>query len=430
MQATIHRLYTAIEAEDLLGKKYFYRQRIYRLAANNKLVEFDRNGTAVYMAAHIIQAALKELELRIQDKFPQIELTSLRIFYDTVTGKRVIIDGLFGKGISVNTDEESEEDLLKKFTTIIEWIGNDNRLSIQTVSTPGEKDVDKLGSIENQESDRIVEVLPEEILWIRLDTGIIEGIEIKSYILVSLPSIAQFVGIRTDKLIEWIARTSFCDLILSAHHKQIQGTGKPGAWKRGVINGYISFIPFELLPEIIVALRQSRNIPTYTEKAQLLYDLAKTTLEAVGLAVSGNKDKAAEELARVGHGLGLTAADQIIGLFKQYESREFQVKTTKEFQSTVKELKLDYAATIGALTFGVTGRYPSHWKLLGTMKKLPKSVTDSSREVMRTIEPSASVGMAFGEKHFIKDHDTVEAGATGKQGKFFYERLKKVGLLA
>ena len=38
-------------------------------------------------------------------------------------------------------------------------------------------------------------------------------------------------------------------------------------------------------------------------------------------------------------------------------------------------------------------------------------------------------GMTFGEKHFIKDPNIEEAVSTGKQGKGFYERLKKVGLL-
>lgn len=432
MPNPIYHLYTATEIEELLGKSYFYRQRIYRLATTRKLVEFSRNEISVYMGTHVIQAFLKDLELKIQDKFPELDTTSLRIFYDTTKGKRIVVDGLFGKGLSVNTDEENEEDLLKKIGVVLEWIGNDSNIVVEPQGIVEEKNIVVAQTVANeykeQESD-IAHVLPEELLWIRIDTGMIEGVEVKSFILISLPSIAQFVGIRTDKLIEWITRTTFSQFVLSAHYKQFQGTGKPGAWKKGVVTGYTSFIPFELLPEIIIALRQSRNTPAYLEKAQLLYDLAKSTLEAVGLVVSGNNDKAAEELARIGQGLGLTAADQIIGLFKQYESKEFQIKTTKEFNSKVKNLKLDYATTIGKLTIGVTGRWPSQWKLLGSMKKLPKADVSSGRDVMRKLSPSDSVGMTFGEKHFIKDPNMDEAIATGKQGKEFFDRLKKVGLL-
>lgn len=402
MQDKIYSLYSASEIEELLGKSYFYRQRIYRLASSRKLVEFNRNDIAVYMGSHVIQAFLKELELRIQDKFPEIDITTLRIFYDTATGKRIVVDGLFGRGIAVKTDEENEEDLLKKIASILEWVGNDKSFLVEPGVVHEEENSKNTTDKKHEENNSITEVLPEEILWIRLDTGIIEGIEVKSYILVSLPSIAQFVGIRPNNFIQWFSSTSFSNYILSAHYKHFQGAGNSVPWKRGVVSGYTPFVPFELLPEIIVSLRQSKNTPTFPEKAQMLYDLAKTTLEAVGLAVSGNRDKAAEELAKVGQGLGLTAADQIIGLFKQYESRDFQVRTTKEFNSKVKSLKLNYATTIGKLTIGITGRWPSQWKLLGSMRNLPKSITGSSRDVMRKLSPSDSVGITFGEKDFFK----------------------------
>lgn len=420
MQTIIHRLYTASEAEEILGKKYFYRQRIYRLATNGKLPQFDRHGTAVYMGSHIVKAFLTDLEIRIQDKFPGLDTTSLRILYDTATGKRVVVDGLFGRGISVNTDEETEDDLLKKIGSIIEWIGNDPTFLLGQAATGEEissEGKEEKGNLSNDEGTELTAVLPEEILWIRLDTGIIEGIEVKSYILISLPSIAQFIGTKSDQFTEWLIQTTFSSYVLSVHPKKIYGPEISGSLKKGVVKGYIPLMPFELLPEVIVSFRQSKRSVAYPEKAEMLYKMAKTTLEAVGLAVSGNSDKAAEELARVGQGLGLTAADQIIALFKQYESREFQVRTTKEFQSKVKQLKLDYATTIGKLTLGITNRLPGHWKLLGSVKKLPKTVTDSSREVMRKVSPSDSVGMTFGEKHFIKDPNLEEAIATGNRVK-------------
>ena len=240
---------------------------------------------------------------------------------------------------------------------------------------------------------------------------------------------AQFLGIRTDQFIEWVSKTTFAQFVLSAHPRQLYDTEISVSWKKGIIKGHVPLIPFELIPEIIVAFRQSGRGIKYPEKAQLLYEIAKSTLEAVGLAISGDKDKAAEELARVGKGLGLTEAEQIIAIFKQYATREYQVQTTKEFQSKVKRLRLDYALTIGNLTLGITGKYPGHWKWLGERKRLPKKVTSSSREVMRKLSPGDGVGMTFGERHFIKDPVLPEAIETGKKGKEFYERLRKVGLL-
>ncbi|MBU4017465.1 hypothetical protein KKF69_08400 [Patescibacteria group bacterium] len=427
MSNILHHLYTASEAEELFGKKYFYRQRIYRLAANKKIIAFNRKENTVYLGTHIVQAFLKELELRIQYKFPEIDINSIRVFYDTVKGKRIVIDGLLGRSISANTDEETEEDLLKKIASIIEWISSEAAITKEADTKRHDSYI--VSNTKLKKNNSITEVLPEEILWVRLDTGIVQGVEVKSYILVSLPTLAQFVGVRTDNLVQWISNTTFSDFILSAHYKQIRSTENSVPWKKGVMSGYTPFIPFELLPEILIALRQSRNTPEYPEKAQMLYDLAKNTLQAVGIAISGDKNKAAEELARVGLGLGLTAADQIIGIFKQYESREFQVQTTKEFQSKIKALKMDYATTIGTLTLGITRRWPSQWKALGVSKRLPKTITTSSREVMRQLSPSDGVGMTFGEKHFTKDPKIAEAVTTGKQGKEFYERLKKVGLL-
>ncbi len=161
----------------------------------------------------------------------------------------------------------------------------------------------------------------------------------------------------------------------------------------------------------------------------MLYSLAQNVLSAVGIAISGNKDEASQVLAQVGQGLGLSVADQIIGIFKQYESRDFQVQTNKEFKSKVKEIGEDYAVITGKLTLGITGRRASHWRELGRQKRLPSKIYQSSREVMRELQPEDGVGMTFGEKHYIKEPNLKEAENTGRQGKQFYSRLKKVGLL-
>src|ERR1700691_4921718 len=55
---------------------------------------------------------------------------------------------------------------------------------IESVAIHDEKNNVQLNNKEDSTSEdlnHITEVLPEEILWIRLDTGIIEGVEIKSY---------------------------------------------------------------------------------------------------------------------------------------------------------------------------------------------------------------------------------------------------------
>lgn len=274
----------------------------------------------------------------------------------------------------------------------------------------------------------VVKDLPGEIRWVRVEGNILD-VEIKSSILISLPSIASFIGVRTDVFIRWISGSTFSMSVLSTHHKQIDAPQNCGAWKNGVIMGLVAFIPFELLPEVIVSIKQSGLTPEFPEKVQMLYELSQSTLKAVGLALSGDKEKASQELALVGKGLGLNIADQIIGIFKQYETRDYQVLTNKEFNSKVKAQGLDYATVTGTLTLGITQRTVANWKALGKQKKLPAKLRTSGREVMRQVSPGDGVGMVFGEKHYIKEPKVNEAVKTGKQGKSFYERLKKVGLL-
>ena len=429
-------LYTAVEAENKFGSKFFYRQKIYRLAERKVIPSFIKNKDQCFIGSDILKGFIKELELKIEGRFPMLEISKIQVFFDLVNGKRVVVDGLFGKSISINTDLETEEDLLLKLKTIIDWMeSNTKPIRVEEIdqSLTQEETPIHEPQIMEETSKKVtkipIEVLPEEIFWVKIDTGVIENIEVKSYILISLPSVAQFIGIRTDSFLEWITASTFRAYILSAHYKQFQDTGKHVPWKKGVVKGFTSFVPFELLPEIIIAFKQSGRNISYPEKADMLYKLATSTLTAVGLAISGNKDKAAQVLAQVGKGLGLSVADQIIGIFKQYESRDFQIQTNKEFFSKVKDMGLDYAVAAGTMTLGITGKRVYHWMTLGKVRKLPSKLRTSSREIMRQISPSDGVGMTFGEKHFSKDPNINEAISTGKQGKEFYERLKKVGLL-
>lgn len=422
-------LYTAVEAEKKLGKKYFYRQKIYRLGDKKAIPTFNRKGEICFIGSQILTGFLKELELKIEGRFPTLDFSKLRVFYDTVNDKRIVVDGIYGKGVSVNTDQETEEDLLLKIRHIVEWMSSNDLSVEEELNEEVENNIHEQLKEKSQGVELSTEVLPEEIVWIKIDTGLIKGVQIKSYILISLSSVAQFIGIRTDNFIEWLSQTNFKETVLSAHYKQIQRPEISVPWKKGIVRGLTPFVPFELLPEIIVSLKHSGRKPAYKEKTEMLYNLAKSVLSAVGLAMSGNKDQASQVLARVGEGLGLTVADQIIGIFKQYESRDYQVRTNKEFNSKIKEIGEDYAVTTGRLTFGVTGRRVGHWMMLGKQKKLLSKHRTSSREIMRHVAPEDGVGMTFAERHFIKEPVLNEAINTGQKGKDFYLRLKNVGLL-
>lgn len=422
-------LLTPTQAEKLLGEKYFYRQRIYRMVESGKLTPFALGGQTCFIGGEILDLALKELSAKLKEKYPTFKFEKLRIFYDSWNEKRIVIDGISGKSVHVDTATETEDDLIAKFSEVVglqeaEKVQNDTsiedypELLLHSGQTTG-----------HTESDTIGMTLPEDIFWVRIDTGIIADVEVKSFILISMPSIAQFIGIRPDKFAEWLSKTTFLDSVLSAHYKQIQGTEIPVPWKRRMVSGLIPFIPFELLPEVIVAFKQSGRTVTFPEKANLLYDLAKSTLEAVGLSLAGSRDEAASELAKIGKGMGLSVAEQIIGVFRQYESRDYQIETNKAFNRKVKALKQDYATISGVLTLGITGKSAAKWKLFGVSRNLPSKDLTSGRQVMRALSPSDGVGMTFGERHYIKEPNTEEAIATGRQGKEFYDRLKKVGLL-
>lgn len=432
MKNIVH-LMTAQEIEEALGSKYFYRQRIYRMAEAGKITAFERKSaaTTVFLGNLVLKAFLQELTDKIKLRFPEIDVTKLSIFYDPYDKRRVIVDGLFGKGIYADADKETEEDLLKKIASIVEWIQADSTsiADIQTSESdpPQVIEVKEVEVVDSDESSPAV--LPEEISWVRVSDEVIEGVSIKSGILVSLPSVAQFVGMRSDELTDWVWQTTFSEHILSAHYRQIQTPPKSGVWEKGAKSGKTPYMPFELVPELLVSFKQGGRAVSYPQKAELLYNIAKSTLETVGLAVSGNRDRASQELASIGKKLGLTVADQIIGIFKQYEDRDFQISSTKEFNSHVKKNGQDYAIITGQLTLGITERSAAQWKAYGASRNLPKSLLTSGREVMRQLSPGDSVGMAFGEQHYIKQPRADEAIKTGRQGKEFYQRLKSVGLL-
>lgn len=440
------RLISAVEAENDLGKKYFYRQKTYRYQEANRLRAFDYHGRQCFLPHKLIEPYIKDLDDKLKKQFPELKYSE--VFYDDQT-KRMIVDGIFGRYVEVNTDKENEEDLLRKIATLREWFMDhggipeadidDNNTSVEDKLDMGIGSIQDTKSIgivkstvkaKSSDSQVVIPELPEGIIFVRIDTPNVHGVNVKSMILISLPSIAKFIGIETHQLSEWVSKTTFADFILSIHHKQIHAPEISGAWKKGIENGLVPFLPFEMIPEFLVAFKQSGRTLSYPGRAEQLYQLAKGTLEAVGLSIAGDTTQAAKELAKVSEGLGISAADQVIEIFKRYESRPFQISTNKSFRGKVIKEGKDLKIVTGAITMGVTGSYPNHWVAIGTARKLPSRQRTSGREVMRTVSPADSVGVTFSESHYLKDSSSMnEVIETGIQGKTFYKRLKDVGLL-
>jgi hypothetical protein len=432
------RLITAVEAENDLGKKYFFHQKTSLYQEANLLHAIDYHGRQCFFPHKLILPYIDDLKDKLNKRFPELKYSE--IFYDDQT-KRMVIDGIFGRFIEADTDKENEDDLLEKVAILREWFMNQdgipetdtgNDLVDNKVLATEDKvlsDVDELEPTKIK-TDSTPLNLPEGITFIRVDTPDISGVNIKSMILMSLPSIAKFIGVKTDYVSEWVASTTFTNYVLSIHHKQIHAPEISGAWKKGIINGLTPFLPLEIIPEFLVAFRQSGRTPAYPGRAEQLYQLAKGTLEAVGLSIAGDSSQAAKELAKVSEGLGIPAADQVIEIFKRYESRPFQINTNKLFRGKVNKEGRDIKTITGQITLGVTERYPNQWLALGNAHKLPSKQRASGREVMRNVSPADSVGVTFSESHYLKDSSNMnEVIKTGKQGKDFYTRLKDVGLL-
>jgi len=108
-------LYTAQELEELLGKKYFYRQSIYRMAEDKKISSYQVGGTLYFSSKDVTVAILRRLAERIRYRYSWLNIGELRVKYDENQGKIITIYGIRGgKKIIANTETEAEEDLLNK----------------------------------------------------------------------------------------------------------------------------------------------------------------------------------------------------------------------------------------------------------------------------------------------------------------------------
>lgn len=116
-------LLTAQQLEEFLGKKYFYRQGIYRLAEEGKISPYQVEGTLYFSSQEVVFVVLKRLATRLQNRFLWLNINPLRIHFDEVEGKIITIYGFpSGRKIEVNTEAETEEDLLTKVERLREEV--------------------------------------------------------------------------------------------------------------------------------------------------------------------------------------------------------------------------------------------------------------------------------------------------------------------
>jgi hypothetical protein len=112
-------LFTAQELEQDLGKTYFYRQRIYRMAEGGELPSFSAKGVFYFNKSDVIAVVLKRLEERIVSRFPSMNSALLKARYDFKNKKLIEVEGFpGGRDAFVDTETETEEDLLEKIERI------------------------------------------------------------------------------------------------------------------------------------------------------------------------------------------------------------------------------------------------------------------------------------------------------------------------
>lgn len=107
-------LFTAQELEELLGKTYFYRQGIYRMAELGKISPYQVGGKFYFSKEEVVLVALNRLANRIRLRFSRLA-SYLRISFDENKNKVISVYGFLDKSIiTANTEKETEEELLRK----------------------------------------------------------------------------------------------------------------------------------------------------------------------------------------------------------------------------------------------------------------------------------------------------------------------------
>lgn len=108
-------LLTTQELEEFLGKKYFYRQSIYRLAEDKRITSYLVNGSLYFSSEEVVLATLNRLAHRIRTRFPWLNSSFLRVNFEEDKDKIIRVYGFRDKSIiTTDTKNETEEELLKK----------------------------------------------------------------------------------------------------------------------------------------------------------------------------------------------------------------------------------------------------------------------------------------------------------------------------
>lgn len=129
-------LYTAQEVEELLGKKYFYRQGIYRLAEDGKINSYQVDGVLYFSRDELILAALNKLVERIRYRYPWLHRFPLKV--KTSENKELMVYGFpDGREITADTESETEEDLLNKIESLREEVTKIPDLPVNPSQEPG-----------------------------------------------------------------------------------------------------------------------------------------------------------------------------------------------------------------------------------------------------------------------------------------------------
>lgn len=110
------QLYTAQRLEELLGKKFFYRQSFYRLGEEGFVKSFNVDGTSYFSSEEIVDVVMQRLLRRLRNRFPWLQNKGIRIKFDFgQTGNRIsLYGGHKGFKLEVDTSKETEEEFLRK----------------------------------------------------------------------------------------------------------------------------------------------------------------------------------------------------------------------------------------------------------------------------------------------------------------------------
>lgn len=107
-------LFTAQELEEHLGRTYFYRQSIYRMAEDGKISSYQVNRKFYFSSQEVVSAVLNRLANRIRLRFSRLA-PFLRISFDENKNKIISVYGFFDKSIvTADAKNETEEELLRK----------------------------------------------------------------------------------------------------------------------------------------------------------------------------------------------------------------------------------------------------------------------------------------------------------------------------